>query len=227
MKMQEATTSRCYDLWSSIYDHTFGALVHKRQIRAVEELRPQPGDRILDLGVGTGMTLPHYPDNVTIVGMDLSAGMLKKAADKIEEEGLDHCRLIQGDAMFPPFAEQSFDQIMITHVISVVSDPQRLLRWARRLLKPGGRIVMLNHFQSTNPVFGFFEKIANPLCVKIGWRSDLALADCLEGVDLLVSYRFKLSLVDLWQIVVLTEHEPGVTRGEEPQQIPRLAVGGR
>ena len=220
-KMDEPTTSRCYDIWAGFYDRTFGALVHKRQVRAIQELRPEPGSRILDLGVGTGMTLEHYPDNVTVVGMDLSWGMLAKAQAKCDRLGLDHCQLVQGDAMAPPFAERSFDHIIVTHTVSVVSDPPRLMRWCQQLIKPGGRIIVLNHFRSDNPVIGGIEKAINPVCVKIGWRSDLSLADCLEGVDLAVRYQFKLSTVDVWRIVVLTEHEPGVTRqGEDPAVPP-------
>lgn len=206
-RMSEPVTGKCYDIWSGIYDRTFGALVHQRQIRALEELRPRAGDRVLDIGVGTGMTLRHYPDNITVVGMDLSAGMLAKAADKVEQDKLDHCRLIQADAMLPPFADESFDHIMISHTISVVSDPAKLLRWAQRLVKPGGRIVVLNHFMSPHPVVGWFERVLNPLCVKIGWRSDLPLAECLEGVDLHVQYRFKMSSIDFWQVVVLGREE--------------------
>ena len=209
MKMQETTTGKLYDLWSRIYDHSFGKLVHRRQIRALEELRPQPGQRVLDLGVGTGLTLKHYPDNITVVGMDLSAGMLKKAAEKIDDQQLGHCQLIQGDAMQPPFADQSFDHIIITHTISVVSNPQRLLHWVRKMIKPGGRIVVLNHFQSTNPLFGWCEKIANPICVKIGWRSDLSLEECLRDVDLSVHYQFKMNPLDVWKIVVLSDQPLG------------------
>src|SRR5687768_14446782 len=116
-KMSEPATSRVYDLWAAIYDNTFGALVHKRQIRALDQLRPRPGQKVLDIGVGTGMTLRHYPNNVTVVGMDLSGGMLSKAADKVKEDGLTHCRLVQADAMMPPFADASFDHIMISHTI--------------------------------------------------------------------------------------------------------------
>lgn len=219
-KMKEATTSRCYDIWAGFYDRTFGALVHRRQIRAIEELRPKPGDRVLDLGVGTGMTLEHYPDNVTVVGMDLSWGMLEKALDKCREKSLSHCRLVQGDAMDPPFADQSFDHIIVTHTVSVVSDPPRLLQWCQRMIKPGGRIIVLNHFRSENPVIGTLEKLANPLCVHIGWRSDLSLEDCLTGVDLAVQYQFKLRKIDLWRIVVLSEHEPGLTRQAHDPAVP-------
>lgn len=203
-RMREPETSRTYDLWSRVYDASFGRLVTKRQQRAVAELRPRTGERILDLGIGTGMTLRSYPEDVTIVGMDLSAGMLRKAASKAREHHLRHCHLVQADAMLPPFADQSFDHVIITHTVSVVSDVQRLMGWVQRLVKPGGRVVVLNHFQSTHQPIAVLEKMFNPLFVKMGWRSDLSLEECLANGGLRVVYQYKLSLVDLWQIVVLT-----------------------
>jgi phosphatidylethanolamine/phosphatidyl-N-methylethanolamine N-methyltransferase len=202
--MNELETSRVYDAWAKLYDHTFGRLVHRRQHRAIREIRPQPGDRILDLGVGTGISLTRYPGDVTVVGMDLSAGMLEQAADKKRQRGLDHVHLCRGNALEPPFADRCFDHVIISHTISVVSEPNRLLREAKRLVKPDGRIVVLNHFRSDRPVVAWFEKVLNPLFVKIGWRSDLTLEECLDGVGLTVLYRFKLSTVDFWQIVVLS-----------------------
>jgi phosphatidylethanolamine/phosphatidyl-N-methylethanolamine N-methyltransferase len=85
-----------------------------------------------------------------------------------------------------------------------VSRPDRLIQWAATLLKPTGKIILLNHFRSTQPIVGWFEKVLNPLFVKIGWRSDLALEEVLRETDLQEAYRFKVRLVDLWQIVVLT-----------------------
>lgn len=214
--MKEAFTSKQYDVWSWFYDHTFGALVRKRQRRAVEQLRPKPGERILDLGVGTGMTLRHYPQGVKVVGVDLSGGMLKKAAVKRDQLGMKDCDLIQCDAMLPPFADESFDHILITHVISVVSNPPLLLKWAQRLVKPGGRIVVLNHFQSTKPAIAWVEKVLNPIFLKIGWKSDLPLEDVLTGCELNVDYIFKTSMVDIWRVIVLTKQVNGAARQSTP-----------
>ena len=203
-KMEESTTEKTYDFWAGFYDRTFGALVHRRQTRAIAELRIQPGDRVLDLGVGTGLSLIKYPDEARVVGVDLSGGMLAKAADKLAEAGRTNVTLVQADAMNTPFAEHSFDHVMVSHVISVVSDPNRLLAEAKRICKPDGRIVVLNHFQSHQPVVGWFERVLNPLFVRIGWRSDLTLQECVHGLGLHVLYHFKLAWVDFWQIVVLS-----------------------
>ena len=226
MNMSEPSTSRLYDLWAWMYDWTFGALVRARQSRAIQQLHPLAGERVLDMGVGTGLMLNEYRPDITVVGLDISAGMLSKAAEKCVENGLTHCRLVRADAMLPPFADHSFDHIMISHTISVVSDPAKLMAWATRLLKPGGRIVLLNHFQSTWPVAAWVERVLNPMFVKIGWRSDLALEDVLRGADLDVEYCFKMRLIDVWRIVVLRrkgEVPPAQTAPVE-QPAKRLAL---
>jgi phosphatidylethanolamine/phosphatidyl-N-methylethanolamine N-methyltransferase len=204
MHMREETTSSVYDFWAWFYDHTFGLFVRKKQRRAVDLLRLKNGDRVLDLGVGTGLTLGHYPSDTTVIGMDLSRGMLQKAQKRIDKMGLSHCHLVQGDALSPPFGEASFDHVLITHVISVVSDPPKLLQLAQQMVKPGGKVIVLNHFQSTRPAMAWLEEKLNPLFVKIGWKSDLAMEDVLQSAGLNVDYVYKDSFFDLWRIIVLS-----------------------
>jgi phosphatidylethanolamine/phosphatidyl-N-methylethanolamine N-methyltransferase len=222
--MHEAKTSRIYDLWAKFYDHTFHLMFRHRQRRAIQEMRLRPGQRVLDLGVGTGLTLDLYPADVKVVGVDLSRGMLKQAQAKVDEHGYNHVELLQADAMNLPFAEQSFDHVLISHVISVVSDPVKLLDVARRVVKRGGRIVIVNHFQSAHRPIAAMEKLLNPICTKLGWRSDMSLADVVRRSPLRVDYQFKLSPIDLWQIVVMSDGTaplpPADQAGEEPMGEP-------
>jgi phosphatidylethanolamine/phosphatidyl-N-methylethanolamine N-methyltransferase len=88
------------------------------------------------------------------------------------------------------------------------------------MVKPGGRIVVLNHFLSPNPFLAWWEKVLNPMFVKIGWRSDLALEDCLKDTGLSVQYNFKMTRVDLWQIVVLGEEGATPSRPVQPAPAP-------
>jgi len=224
--MQEATTKGIYDFHSAFYDMTFGRLVRRRIARAIGHMNIQDTDRVLDLGIGTGVSLNYYPQRGRIVGIDLSTGMLKQAKKKIAERGLDHARVLQADALFLPFGDNAFDHVFISHVISVVSDPFRLVREAQRVAKPGARIVIVNHFQSTNRLIAMVEKWLCPLCTKLGWRSDLALNDLIRETGLQIDYRFKLENIDLWETVVISNNKSALKAARRPEavEVPAGAV---
>jgi len=206
--MQESSTKKIYDVHSVFYDATFGRLVRRRIANAISHMDIGPDDRVLDLGVGTGCSLSFYqPNRGRIIGIDLSEGMLSKAREKIANLGLDNTTVFQADAMQLPFADNSFDHVFISHVISVVSDPYRLVREAQRVAKPGSRIVIVNHFQSTNRLLAMVEKWLCPLCTKLGWRSDLALQDLVRRTGVEVDYRYKLESIDLWETVVMSNNK--------------------
>jgi phosphatidylethanolamine/phosphatidyl-N-methylethanolamine N-methyltransferase len=206
--MQESSTKKIYDVHSFFYDATFGRLVRRRIATAISHMDIGPDDRVLDLGVGTGGSLSFYqPNRGRIIGIDLSSGMLNKAREKIAKLGLTNTTVFQADALKLPFADNSFDHVFISHVISVVSDPYRLVREAQRVAKPGSRIVIVNHFQSTNPLVAAVEKWLCPLCTKLGWRSDLALQDLVRRTGVEVDYRFKLESIDLWETVVMSNNK--------------------
>jgi phosphatidylethanolamine/phosphatidyl-N-methylethanolamine N-methyltransferase len=189
------------------YDATFGRLVRRRIERAIHHMNIQPGDRVLDLGIGTGVSMNFYPRHANLVGVDLSGGMLREARKKIREQGLDRFFVFQANALQLPFADSTFDHLFISHVISVVSDPVMLVREAQRVAKPGARIVIVNHFQSTNRFIALVEKWLCPLCTKLGWRSDLALQDLIRNTGVEVDYRYKLESIDLWETVVITNNK--------------------
>jgi len=164
----------------------------------------QPGDTVLDVGIGTGLSLETYPTDIRVAGLDISEGMLRKARQRTRKHGLNGVSLIRANALEIPFASDSFDHVLISHVITVVSDPVRLVREIRRVGKPGCRIVIINHFQSGNRVMALIEKVLCPFFQKIGWRSDLSLEKLMSQTGLNVDFRYKLDVVDFWHTVFIT-----------------------
>jgi phosphatidylethanolamine/phosphatidyl-N-methylethanolamine N-methyltransferase len=205
--MQEATTKVIYDLQSMFYDATFAKLVRRRIAKAVTHMNIRDEDLILDLGIGTGQSLYYYPQKGHIVGVDLSGGMLRECRKKIRERKLDRAYVFQADALRLPFADNTFDGVFISHVITVVSDPYRLVREAQRVAKPGARIVIVNHFQSTNRFVAMVEKWLCPLCTHLGWRTDLVLQELIRRTGVEIDYRFKLESIDLWETVVINNNK--------------------
>ena len=214
--MQEISTKKIYDVHSMFYDATFGRLVRRRIERAIRHMNISDTDLVLDLGIGTGVSLNSYPDKGRIVGIDLSNGMLREARKKIRERNLEHACVLQGNALQLPFATNTFDHVFMSHVISVVSDPYQLIREAQRVAKPDARIVVVNHFQSTNRAIALVEKWLCPLCTKLGWRSDLALQDLIRRTGVEIDYRYKLETIDIWETVVITNNKSAISVALKP-----------
>jgi phosphatidylethanolamine/phosphatidyl-N-methylethanolamine N-methyltransferase len=226
--MEESSTQSIYDFHSVFYDVTFGRLVRRRIGRAIAHMNLTAADRVLDLGIGTGASLDFYPWQTRVVGIDLSSGMLKQCRKKIEQRGLTRTTVLQANALELPFDDDSFDHVFISHVISVVSDPYKLIVEAQRVSKPGGRIVIVNHFQSTNRFIAFIEKILCPICTKLGWRSDLSLQDLVRRTGVEVDYRYKLESIDLWETVVINNNKSALRRtvrqpASETEMVPAAA----
>jgi phosphatidylethanolamine/phosphatidyl-N-methylethanolamine N-methyltransferase len=215
--MEESSTRNIYDFHSAFYDATFGKLVRRRVGRAIDHMSLTSADLVLDLGIGTGASLDFYPSQTRIVGIDLSSGMLKQCRKKIEQRGLTHAKVIQANALELPFQDDTFDHVFISHVISVVSDPYKLILEAQRVSHAGARIVIVNHFQSTNRFIAFVEKIICPICTKLGWRSDLPLQDLVRKTGVEVDYRYKLESIDLWETVVIYNNKSALRR---PVRLP-------
>jgi len=198
---------KIYAGYSNVYDVIFKSFFYPRIKHAIHSMGIMPGDRILDVGVGTGLSLPLFPRHCKVVGIDLSSAMLKKARQKIKKLNLNHIELLEMDAMNLDFPDNTFDKVLISHVVSVVPDPFMAMSEVKRVCKKGGRIVIINHFKSKNKVMAGMEKIFNPVSKKIGWRSDLCLDEFIEKANLKVDRKYKLKKTDLWHVIFATNNK--------------------
>jgi phosphatidylethanolamine/phosphatidyl-N-methylethanolamine N-methyltransferase len=167
----DAHDSLLYGDLSRVYDLIFARLFYPRIARVIRRLEIPPGARVLEIGVGTGLSLAAYPSHCRVTGLDLSADMLKHARRKVERLRMAHVELVEGDALHLPFPSGSFDFAMAFYVITVVPDHVRLLAEARRVLKPGGTLVVVNHFRSRSPWLSRLEQRLEPVSRRWGWHT--------------------------------------------------------
>ncbi len=205
--VETAFVERVYEKLSGVYDLTFGPTLHPGRLQALERMAIGEGKSVLEVGVGTGINLRHYPRSCQVTGIDLSPGMLEKARERIAKNSLRNCRVIEMDATTLSFADDSFDIVYAPYLISVVPDPVAVAREMRRVCKPGGRIVILNHFKSENAVISRIETAISPLCVHIGFVSDLDLPGFLAQAELTPISIDKVNLLSMWSLVTCVKDE--------------------
>ena len=199
--LEEKQVKRAYKIYAPAYDLVFDWIFRPGRKTAVACLDVQENDRVLEVGIGTGLNLPLYPPNCRLTGIDLSEEMLVKAQAKVEELRLGNAILKVMDAGAMDFGDNEFDRAMATYVISAVPDPVGVLREMRRVVKPGGRIVILNHFRSERRVVGTLEDLVAPVCTRLGWKSNLPLEPLLSQVGLLPDAGTKVNLLNGWRLL--------------------------
>lgn len=170
--------------------------------RVVRSLNCQSGERVLEVGVGTGLSLPLYPNEVEVTGIDVSSEMLEKARERVKRHDLENVAdLLEMDAENMSFPDSSFDTVVAMYVVPVVPDPFRLVSEMRRVCKPGGEIAIVNHFQSKVPLISFFEKLLSPFSGAAGFRPDMDLDDFIEKSRLNVIERTGTNLFGYWTLL--------------------------
>jgi len=207
LTLEAEKIKRIYNFYARVYDLIFKWFFYPRQRHVIHSLDIQPGEWVLDVGIGTGLSLSLYPSHCHVVGIDLSASMLKMAAKKVKKNGLDFVRLSEMDALNLGFKDDTFDYVIATFVVSVVPNPVRLIEEIKRVSKRTGKLVFVNHFQSKHPLIAKIEEFISPLCTKFGWRSDLALDYLIQQGNLEVNAYYKLRKLDLWSVIMANNNK--------------------
>lgn len=191
-----------YRRYAGIYDVLFGPIMHPGRKRIVDALSCRPGDDILEVGVGTGLSLPLYSRGVRVTGIDVSREMLDIARRRVARELLPQVEaILEMDAQAMSFPDARFDKVVAMYVVSVVPDPKKLVAEMRRVCKPGGDIVIVNHFSSRNPVLGRMETLLAPCSRLAGFRPNLDMSEFLANTGLHVDEIRGTNLFGYWKIL--------------------------
>ena len=173
-----------YRRWAGVYDVVFGgvsAFGRRAAVAAVNALSQTAGRRILEVGVGTGLALPHYRPDLDVVGIDLSRDMLLKAQERVKQERLSAVHgLLEMDAENTAFADGSFDIAVAMFTASVVPDAKKLFAEMSRVVRPGGHLLFVNHFAADSGFRWWLERSTAPLARILGWHPDFMLSDLLD-----------------------------------------------
>jgi phosphatidylethanolamine/phosphatidyl-N-methylethanolamine N-methyltransferase len=191
-----------YGKMASVYDLFFGLPLHHGRAKAIRRMAIKPDDQILEVGVGTGIGLPLYPRRCSVTAIDLSDGMLERARMRVEQYNLRSVRLIRMDATRLKFPDNSFDIVYAPYFISCVPDPLAVTREMRRVCKPGGRLMFLNHFLSDNTIGSKLERAIAPLTVHLGFKSDFDLPAFLAQTGLRAASIEKVNVPRIWSLVI-------------------------
>jgi phosphatidylethanolamine/phosphatidyl-N-methylethanolamine N-methyltransferase len=205
----EAHESKLYAEFAPLYDKVFGKIFYSRLERVIEDLDIPPGAKVLEVGAGTGTSFPAYPLHCSVTGIDLAPDMLERARQKIRENGWRHIQVREMNALDLDFPDNTFDYVMAFHVVTVVPDPIRMVEEAKRVCKPGGKIVIVNHFTSEVPLLGSFTEALDPITRWLGWRTDLKLKPFIKTTNLKVERVYKLSKASLHTVLLGSKEKNG------------------
>ncbi len=180
--MDIASIRKAYRFYAPVYNYIFGGIVGEGRRKAVETLPRNPGDRILEIGVGTGLSLPLYRPDLEVVGIDVSPEMLAIARKRYPASDFPHVKeLLEMDAQNIEYPDNHFTGSVAMYVASVVPDPAAMMREMFRVTKPGGPVLVVNHFTSSKPFMRQVERRMSPLSKKLGFRPDFSMEHFVES----------------------------------------------
>jgi phosphatidylethanolamine/phosphatidyl-N-methylethanolamine N-methyltransferase len=199
--LEKRQVERAYELLAPVYDFIFDWIFAPGRQAAISHLGLTLNDTVLEVGIGTGLNLPLYPPACRLTGIDLSSEMLDKAVERAQKLAMPGVVLKVMDATSMDFGDNEFDSAVATYTISAVPDPIGVLREMRRVVKPGGILVILNHFRSERWLWGHVEDVVAPICTRLGWKSNLAMTPLLQAVGLTPELVVSVNMFNGWRLV--------------------------
>ena len=222
--LDAASVRHAYRRWAPVYDFTFGTVAEVGRKHAVKIINRRKG-RVLEVGVGTGLSLPCYEKHLTVTGIDLSPEMLDKAKGRVERQKLDHVSgLHEMDAGALAFPDESFDTVVAMYVMTVVPDAAKVMRELERVCATGGEVILVNHFSQEDGIRGFVERRLAPLASSIGWHAVFTLDRVLVCEDLRLAERRTLWPFGLFTMLRFVK-QPGY--GEAWERVREATAPGR
>jgi len=213
LQLDEGAVRDAYRRWAPVYDCTFGAFSTAGRRHAVEIINGSTG-RVLEVGVGTGLALPNYKKHLDIVGIDLAPEMLEKARERVKTERLTNVSgLYEMDASNLRFPDNSFDTVAAMYLITVVPDPQKVMLELARVTKPGGEVMLVNHFSQDEGVRGWVERQMAPFADLVGWHSIFDVSRVMVCPDLKLVERRSLRP---WGIFTMMRFRKEASAAERP-----------
>jgi phosphatidylethanolamine/phosphatidyl-N-methylethanolamine N-methyltransferase len=221
---------RAYARWAPVYDLSFGLIADAGRIGAVEAINRREG-KVLEVGVGTGISLARYKRHLDVTGIDLSPDMLAKARRRVEEKGLGHVSaVLEMDAADLEFADGTFDTVVAMYVMTVVPDPEAVMAELDRVCKPGGQVIIVNHFSTETGLRGQVEKAMSPFASHLGWRPEFPVETVLGRDSLTLAEQRSLKPFGLFTMLRFVKDEtdlpPAARNVIRPAGDPRLVEGG-
>ncbi len=202
--MRDKDIHEVYHRYAKFYNVYFGKFLNPGRVKAIDVAQIKDGEKVLEVGVGTGLSLPHYPLGVEVCGIDLSQPMLAKAQRLVAENQLTNIKSLQiMNAEKMTFADNSFDVVMAMHIVTVVSHPAKFAQEMRRVCKPGGRIVIVNYFHDPKRPIGKVSELMAPYAKYIGFKSDFTLQELLKVSKLKIEKRFPTNMFSIWDVLLV------------------------
>jgi phosphatidylethanolamine/phosphatidyl-N-methylethanolamine N-methyltransferase len=190
------SVQKAYSRWSHFYDLVFGPAFRAARRRAIRMLELDAGDRVLEVGVGTGLSFPFFPPDCRVIGVDISREMLSRARDRAHGAGGG---LVEGDVGDLPFRDGVFDAVLAPFVVSAVPDPVAMMHQINRVTRPDARVVLLNHFASPNPVVNAVERaITKTTARALGFHADFDVEPVLQRAGWAVTSVQKVPPLGYW-----------------------------